>query len=86
MGLKGGEKITDIKIDRAFVGSCTNDVSRTCARWRAWPTARPSTPTSGDDRAGLSLVKEQAEAEGLDKIFVKAGFECASRLLHVPWP
>jgi 3-isopropylmalate/(R)-2-methylmalate dehydratase large subunit len=76
MGLKGGEKITDIKIDRAFVGSCTNgriEDLREVAR------VVNGKSVSGNVKAmivpGSGLVKEQAEAEGLDKIFLKAGFE-----------
>jgi 3-isopropylmalate/(R)-2-methylmalate dehydratase large subunit len=76
MGLKGGEKITDIKIDRAFVGSCTNgriEDLREVAR------VVDGKSVNGNVKAmivpGSGLVKEQAEAEGLDKIFLKAGFE-----------
>src|SRR3977135_474065 len=76
MGLKGGEKITDIKIDRAFVGSCTNgriEDLREVARVADGKTVN----TNGRAMSvpGSGLGKEQAEAEGLDKIFVKAGFE-----------
>ncbi len=76
MGLKGGEKITDIKLDRVFIGSCTN------ARIE---DLREVARIVGDKRVnenvgamivpGSGLVKEQAEAEGLDKIFKKAGFD-----------
>jgi 3-isopropylmalate/(R)-2-methylmalate dehydratase large subunit len=76
MGLMGGEKITDIKIDRAFIGSCTNgriEDLREVAR-----VANGKTVNAGVNAMivpGSGLVKEQAEAEGLDKIFIKAGFE-----------
>ncbi len=76
MGLAGGEKITDIRLDRVFIGSCTNgriedlreaarivDGRAVCAQVKAMIV-----PGSG-------LVKAQAEDEGLDKIFLKAGFE-----------
>ena len=76
MGLKGGEKITDIKIDRAFVGSCTNgriEDLREVARVADGKTVNANVKAM--IVPGSGLVKEQAEAEGLDRIFVKAGFE-----------
>ena len=76
MGLKGGEKITDIKLDRVFIGSCTNariEDLRAVARIVEGKTV------NGHVNAmivpGSGLVKEQAEAEGLHKIFTAAGFE-----------
>jgi len=76
MGLKGGEKIGDIKLDRVFIGSCTNariedlrEVARVVAGKRVNSTVNAMiVPGSG-------LVKEQAEAEGLHTVFLKAGFE-----------
>jgi 3-isopropylmalate/(R)-2-methylmalate dehydratase large subunit len=76
MGLKGGEKITDIKLDRVFIGSCTNariedlrEVARVVEGKQVNGTVNAMiVPGSG-------LVKEQAEAEGLDKIFKAAGFD-----------
>jgi 3-isopropylmalate/(R)-2-methylmalate dehydratase large subunit len=76
MGLKGGEKITDIAIDRVFIGSCTNgriEDLRAAARVADGKTV--SAKVSAMIVPGSGIVKEQAEAEGLDKIFVKAGFE-----------
>ncbi len=76
MGLKGGEKITDIKIDRVFVGSCTNGRIEDL---RAAAKIAEGKRVNGNVNAmivpGSGLVKEQAEAEGLDKIFKAAGFE-----------
>jgi 3-isopropylmalate/(R)-2-methylmalate dehydratase large subunit len=76
MGLKGGEKITDIQLDRVFIGSCTNgriEDLREVARVVDGKTV------NGNVNAmivpGSGLVKAQAEAEGLDKIFRAAGFE-----------
>jgi 3-isopropylmalate/(R)-2-methylmalate dehydratase large subunit len=76
MGLKGGEKITDIKLDRVFIGSCTNariEDLRAVARIVEGKTV------NGHVNAmivpGSGLVKEQAEAEGLHTIFTAAGFE-----------
>ena len=76
MGLTGGEKVTDIKLDRVFIGSCTNariEDLREVARVVNGHTV------SGNVNAmivpGSGLVKEQAEAEGLHQIFLKAGFE-----------
>ena len=76
MGLKGGEKITDIALDRVFIGSCTNariEDLREVARVVGGKTVRPSVKAM--IVPGSGLVKEQAEAEGLDKVFVGAGFE-----------
>jgi 3-isopropylmalate/(R)-2-methylmalate dehydratase large subunit len=76
MGLRGGEKITDIKLDRVFIGSCTNgriedlrEVSRVVAGKRV------NQNVSAMIVPGSGLVKEQAEAEGLHTIFLAAGFE-----------
>jgi 3-isopropylmalate/(R)-2-methylmalate dehydratase large subunit len=76
MGLKGGEKITDIAIDRVFIGSCTNgrlEDLRAAAKMIDGKTKNAN--VNAMVVPGSGIVKEQAEAEGLDKIFVKAGFE-----------
>ena len=76
MGLKAGTKITDIKLDRVFIGSCTNGRIEDL---RAAAKIAEGKTVNGNVNAmivpGSGLVKEQAEAEGLDKIFIKAGFE-----------
>jgi 3-isopropylmalate/(R)-2-methylmalate dehydratase large subunit len=76
MGLKAGTKITDIKLDRVFIGSCTNGRIEDL---RAAAKIAEGKTVSGHVNAmivpGSGIVKEQAEAEGLDKIFIKAGFE-----------
>ena len=77
MDLKPGTAITDIKIDKVFLGSCTNgrieDFRQAAAMIKGKKIAANiklaiAVPGSG-------LVKLQAEAEGLDKIFTEAGFE-----------
>jgi 3-isopropylmalate/(R)-2-methylmalate dehydratase large subunit len=76
MGLKPGTKITDITLDRVFIGSCTNgriedlrEVAKVVEGKKVASTVDAMiVPGSG-------LVKEQAEKEGLDKIFIEAGFE-----------
>jgi 3-isopropylmalate/(R)-2-methylmalate dehydratase large subunit len=76
MGLKGGEKITDIKLDRVFIGSCTNariEDLREVAR--VVNGKKVNANINAMIVPGSGLVKEQAEAEGLDKIFLAAGFE-----------
>jgi 3-isopropylmalate/(R)-2-methylmalate dehydratase large subunit len=76
MGLQGGEKITDIRLDRVFIGSCTNsriEDLRAVAKVVDGKTVNASVKAM--IVPGSGLVKEQAEAEGLDKIFVKAGFD-----------
>ena len=77
MGLEPGTKIKDITIERVFLGSCTNgriEDLRAAAKIVAGTSMcmKASTPWSSPDPG---LVKEQAEAEGLDKIFLAAGFE-----------
>ena len=76
MGLQGGEKIVDIVVDRVFIGSCTNariEDLRAVAKVVNGKTVNSN--VKGMIVPGSGLVKEQAESEGLDKIFVKAGFE-----------
>jgi len=76
MGLKGGEKIADIALDRIFIGSCTNgriEDLREVARIVNGKSVNAN--LNAMIVPGSGLVKEQAEAEGLDKIFIKAGFE-----------
>jgi 3-isopropylmalate/(R)-2-methylmalate dehydratase large subunit len=76
MGLQGGEKIVDIAIDRVFIGSCTNariEDLREVAKVVDGKTVNGN--VKGMIVPGSGLVKDQAESEGLDKIFVKAGFE-----------
>jgi len=76
MGLKPGTKITDITIDRVFIGSCTNgriEDLRAAASAVEGKTVSPTVDAMVVPGSGL--VKEQAEAEGLDKIFLAAGFE-----------
>jgi 3-isopropylmalate/(R)-2-methylmalate dehydratase large subunit len=76
MGLQGGEKITDIAVDRVFIGSCTNariEDLREVARVVNGKKVKGG--VNGMIVPGSGLVKAQAESEGLDKIFLKAGFE-----------
>jgi 3-isopropylmalate/(R)-2-methylmalate dehydratase large subunit len=76
MGLKPGTKITDISIERVFLGSCTN--GRIEDLRAAAAVVRGHTVHEGVNAMvvpGSGLVKEQAEAEGLDKIFKAAGFD-----------
>ena len=77
MGLQANQKITDIRVDRVFIGSCTNS--------RIEDLRQAAAVIQGQHKAdsvkqvlivpGSGLVKQQAEAEGLDKIFIAAGFE-----------
>jgi 3-isopropylmalate/(R)-2-methylmalate dehydratase large subunit len=76
MGLKAGTRITDIELDRVFIGSCTNgriEDLRAAAKVAAGRTVNPR--VSAMVVPGSGLVKAQAEAEGLDKIFIAAGFD-----------
>ena len=74
MGIAAGKKLTDIAVDRVFIGSCTNariEDLRAAAAVLAGRTSR----VPGLVSAGSSLVKQQAEQEGLDRIFRAAGLE-----------
>ena len=76
MGLKPGTPITDITIERVFLGSCTNgriEDLRAAAKVVAGKTVAAG--VNAMVVPGSGLVKEQAEQEGLDKIFKDAGFE-----------
>ncbi|WP_349371660.1 3-isopropylmalate dehydratase large subunit [Salinarimonas sp.] len=74
MGLAPGQKLTDIRVDRVFIGSCTNarieDLRAAAAVLAGRKAAVPGLVSPGS-----SLVKRQAEEEGLDRIFVEAGLD-----------
>jgi len=76
MGLNGGEKIADIAIDRVFIGSCTNGrIEDLRAAAKIAEGRKVAERVNALVVPGSGLVKAQAEAEGLDKIFLAAGFE-----------
>ncbi len=74
MGIAPGTRLTDIAVDRVFIGSCTNarieDLRAAAAIARLGRAAVPAVVVPGS-----TPVKRQAEAEGLDHIFTAAGFE-----------
>ena len=76
MGLEPNINITDIKIDKVFIGSCTNgrieDLRNAAKIAKGKKVAKN---VNAIVVPGLGLVKAQAEQEGLDKIFIEAGFE-----------
>ena len=86
MGLKGGEKITDIALDRVFIGSCTNSrIEDLREVARIADGKKVNANVNAMIVPGSGLVKEQAEAEGLDKIFIGRGLRLArAGLLDVP--
>ena len=74
MGLKAGQPIREITVDKVFIGACTNariEDLRAAAAVAKGHKAKVHTLVV----PGSGLVKEQAEAEGLDRIFTEAGFE-----------
>jgi 3-isopropylmalate/(R)-2-methylmalate dehydratase large subunit len=77
MGLQGGTAIKDIKLDCIFIGSCTN--SRIEDLRAAANVVKGKKVANSVEVAmvvpGSGLVKKQAEAEGLDRIFIEAGLE-----------
>jgi 3-isopropylmalate/(R)-2-methylmalate dehydratase large subunit len=74
MGLTPGTRFTDIRIDHAFIGTCTNgrieDLRAAATVLRGRKVVVPSWVSPGS-----TAVKRQAEAEGLDRVFREAGFE-----------
>jgi 3-isopropylmalate/(R)-2-methylmalate dehydratase large subunit len=77
MDLTAGQAITDIQLDKVFIGSCTNG---RIEDFRAAAAVVEGKKIADTIKLGLivpgsGLVKKQAEAEGLDKIFIEAGFE-----------
>ena len=77
MGLNAGQALADIQLDRVFIGSCTNsrieDIRAAAEVVKGRKVA--STIKQAMIVPGSGLVKQQAEKEGLDKIFLEAGFE-----------
>ena len=76
MGLEPGTPIRDIRVDRVFIGSCTNSRIEDL---RAAAAVAAGHRVAGGVRAlvvpGSAQVKHQAEEEGLDRVFREAGFE-----------
>jgi len=77
MGLTAGQAITDIAVDRVFVGSCTNSRIEDMREAAAVIKGRKKADNVTEVLIvpGSGLVKLQAEEEGLDKIFIDAGFQ-----------
>jgi len=77
MGLQAGTPVADIPVDKVFIGSCTNsriedlrEAANVAKGRKVAPNVKLAMVVPGS-----GLVKQQAEAEGLDKIFIAAGFE-----------
>ena len=76
MGLKPNTKITDIKIDRIFIGSCTNGrIGDLRDAAKIVKGKKIASHVEAMIVPGSGLVKQQAEEEGIDKIFKEAGFD-----------
>ncbi len=79
MGLSPNTPMTEVRIDRAFIGSCTNSrIEDLRAAAKIVEKSNGGKVASGVNAMvvpGSGLVKQQAEEEGLDKIFINAGFE-----------
>ncbi len=77
MGLEAGQAITDIRPQKVFIGSCTNSRIEDLRAAAAVVKGRKVANTVNQALVvpGSGLVKKQAEAEGLDKIFIEAGME-----------
>ncbi|KAA2234934.1 3-isopropylmalate dehydratase large subunit [Salinarimonas soli] len=76
MGLTPGTRITDITLDRVFIGSCTNGrIEDLRAVAKVVEGKRVHANVNAMIVPGSGLVKMQAEAEGLDRIFIAAGFD-----------
>ena len=76
MGFLGNEKLDEVKIDKVFIGSCTNgriqDLRIAASILKG---KKINNNVSGYVVPGSGLVKEQAEQEGLHKIFIESGLE-----------
>ena len=76
MGLEAGRPIKGTKIDKVFIGSCTNGrIEDLRAAASIVSENKVSDHVNAIVVPGSGLVKAQAESEGLDKIFINAGFE-----------
>jgi len=76
MGLSAGQPVEEITVDRVFIGSCTNArISDLRAAARVVEGHKVASSVSAMVVPGSQLVKQQAEREGLDKIFKAAGFD-----------
>ena len=76
MGLTPNTKIKDVKIDKVFIGSCTNGrIEDLREAAKIAKNKKIANHVGAMVVPGSGLVKEQAEQEGLDKIFINAGFE-----------
>ncbi|HEX6602224.1 MAG TPA: aconitase family protein, partial [Solirubrobacterales bacterium] len=76
MGLAAGTPMTDIKLDRVFIGSCTNSrIGDLRAAARMLDGRRVASSVNAMVVPGSQQVKAQAESEGLDDVFRSAGFE-----------
>jgi len=76
MGLKAGTPLEDVEIDRVFIGSCTNSrIEDLRAAARIAAGYKVSTHVSAMVVPGSQAVKAQAEKEGLDRVFLDAGFD-----------
>lgn len=76
MGLHGGMRIEGVKVDKVFIGSCTNGRIEDLRQAAAVAKGKKVAPhVVAMVVPGSGLVKQQAEQEGLDKIFIEAGFD-----------
>jgi 3-isopropylmalate/(R)-2-methylmalate dehydratase large subunit len=76
MGLEPGLPLKEIRIDRMFIGSCTNSrIEDLRAAAQVADGRKVADHVSAMVVPGSGLVKEQAEQEGLDKVFIEAGFD-----------
>jgi 3-isopropylmalate/(R)-2-methylmalate dehydratase large subunit len=87
MGLTPGTRMTDVRLDRIFIGSCTNGrMEDLRAAAKVVEGKRVNENLSAMVVPGSGLVKEQAEAEGLDRIFKAAASNGVSRAAPCAWP
>ena len=76
MGLTPGTRMTDVSIDNVFIGSCTNSrIEDLRAAADVLRGRRVADHVDAMVSPGSSLIKQQAEAEGLDQVFIAAGFQ-----------